>query len=83
MSMKEWSDREDDGRRWLIYLEFTILCVVVFGLLVVALLSAIWPDAVRRVLSQAAIEECHDGCASQPSLGGDQAPEQAFGNAGG
>ena len=83
MSMKEWSDRDDEGRGWLIYLEFTILCVVVFGLLVLALLSAIWPDAVRHVMHPAALEECYDDCESQPSLGRDRNVDRAFENAGG
>ena len=83
MFMKEWSDREDDGRGWLIYLEFLFLCVVVVGLLAVALLSVIWPDAVHHVLNPPAIEECYDDCGSQPPLGRDQNVDRAFENAGG
>lgn len=60
MSLREWSDRQGDGRSWLIRLEFGLVATLGLGSLVIAVASLVWAAAASAHPGGLAADGCHN-----------------------
>lgn len=58
--LREWSDREEGGKDWLIKLEFGLMCVLFIGSLFIALATLVWPKEVSAHPGGLAADGCHN-----------------------
>lgn len=58
--LREWSDREEDGKDWLIKLEFGSMCVLFIGSLLIALATLAWPEEASAHPGGLAADGCHN-----------------------
>lgn len=60
MSLREWGDRQREGRGWLIRLEFGLVATLVFGSLAFAIASFVMAFAVSAHPGGLAADGCHN-----------------------
>lgn len=60
MSLRDWGDRQDDGRSWLIRLEFGLAAFLSIGSLMIVIVSAVWPIIASAHPGGLAADGCHN-----------------------
>nr|WP_326833147.1 excalibur calcium-binding domain-containing protein [Alteripontixanthobacter maritimus] len=60
MSLRDWGDRQDDGRSWLIRLEFGLAAFLSIGSLMIVIVSAVWPIIASAHPGGLGADGCHN-----------------------
>lgn len=60
MSLRDWSDRADDGRGWLVKLEFALVGGLMSISLILLAISFLWPTPAEAHPVGLAADGCHN-----------------------